>query len=142
MVCIQLIYHTAMGFKKLVEVGRVAKIVFGEDAGKICVIVDIIGPTSVLIDGPTLGITRQPINLSRLSLTSIVMKIPKGARTGTLKDAIEKQKLIEQWNQTPAALKSMKKQIRAKLTDFERFKAMVLQRQRSFAVKKIAAGKK
>ena len=131
-----------MGFKKLVEVGRIAQVVFGEDAGKICAIVDIIGPTSVLIDGPSLGITRQPINLSRLSLTSIVIKIPKGARTGTLKDAINSQKLIEQWNNTPAAKKIAKKQIRAKLSDFERFKAMVMQRQRSFMVKKVAAGGK
>ena len=131
-----------MGFKKLVEVGRVVQVVFGEDTGKICIIVDIIGPTSVLIDGPSLGITRQPINLCRLSLTNIVIKIPKGARTGTLKDAISKQNLLEQWNNTSSAKKVAKKQIRAKLTDFERFKAMVMQRQRSFMVKKIAAGGK
>ena len=107
-----------MGFKKFVEVGRVALVNFGDDYGKICVIVDIIGPTSVLIDGPKLGVARQVINLRRLSLTPIVIKITKGARTGYLQDAIEKQKLIEQWNASPVGQKLKKKEIRAKLSDF------------------------
>jgi large subunit ribosomal protein L14e len=130
-----------MGFKKFVEVGRVALVNYGEDYGKICVIVDIIGPTSVLIDGPKLGVARQVINLRRLSLTPIVIKITKGARTGYLKEAIEKQKLVEQWNASPAGQKLKKKEVRAKLTDFERFEAMVLQRKRSSMVKKLVAKK-
>ena len=132
----------AMGFKKFVEVGRVAEVNYGDDYGKICVIVDIIGPTSVLIDGPLLGVARQVINLRRLVLTSIVIKINKGARTGTLKEAIEKQKLIEQWNSTAEGQKMKKKEIRSKLTDFERFQAMVLQRKRSSMAKKILGKKK
>ena len=125
-----------MGFKKFVEVGRVALINYGDDYGKICVIVDIAGPTEVLIDGPKLGVARQLINLRKLSLTALTIKINKGARTGTLQDAILKEKLIEKWANTTQALKLKKKAIREKLNDFERFQVMVLHRRRSFMTKK------
>ena len=125
-----------MGFKKFVEVGRVALINYGDDYGKICVIVDIAGPTEVLIDGPKLGVARQLINLRKLSLTALTIKISKGARTGTLQDAILKEKLIEKWASTTQALKLRKKAIREKLNDFERFQVMVLHRRRSFMTKK------
>ena len=73
-----------MGFKRFIEVGRVVFINYGEDYGKIAVIVDVLGANEVLIDGPTLGITRQLINVRKIALTEHVLKVPKGIRTGHL----------------------------------------------------------
>ena len=39
------------GYTKFVEVGRVARINFGVDAGKLATIVDIINDKRVLVDG-------------------------------------------------------------------------------------------
>ena len=119
-----------------------AMVNYGEDYGKICVIVDIAGPTEVLVDGPKLGVTRQLINLRKLSLTSLVIKIQKGARTGSVQDAIVKEKLIENWAKTTNAQKLKKQVIRSKLNDFERFQVMVLSRRRSFMTKKACSNKK
>jgi len=104
-----------MGFKKFVEVGRVALINYGDDYGKICVIVGIAGPTEVLIDGPKLGVSRHLINLRKLSLTPLIIHIYKGARTGSLQDAILKEKRIEQWASTEKAQKLKKKAFRENL---------------------------
>ena len=41
-----------MGFKRFVEIGRVAVISYGPDSGKLCTIVDVIDHNRVLVDGP------------------------------------------------------------------------------------------
>ena len=66
------------------EAGRVAYINYGEDNGKICVIVEIINGTKVLIDGPSLGVSRQSISLRRLILTDFHLPISKGIKTHQL----------------------------------------------------------
>ena len=63
-----------MSFKRYVELGRVCLINYGEEAGKLCTIVDVIDNNRVLVDGPDTGVKRQPINLKRIQLTDI--KIP------------------------------------------------------------------
>ena len=72
-----------MGFTRFVEVGRVALINYGPDAGKLCTIVDIVDQKKVLIDGPQqeTGVHRQTMLLKRLSLTDIVVTgLGKGMR--------------------------------------------------------------
>ena len=54
-----------MGFKKFVEIGRVAIVNYGPLAGKVAVIVDILNTTRVLIHGPKEGVRRQEISLKR-----------------------------------------------------------------------------
>ena len=48
-----------MPFKKFVEIGRVAYVNAGPEAGKIVAIVNVIDQNRVLIDGPTSGVRRQ-----------------------------------------------------------------------------------
>ena len=48
-----------MPFKKFVEIGRVAYINAGPEAGKIAAIVNVIDQNRVLVDGPTSGVRRQ-----------------------------------------------------------------------------------
>ena len=72
-------------FKNFIQPGRVAYVNFGKDFGKVCVIVDIADSNRVLVDGPTTGFPRVLYPIKRLSLTSLKVKILKGARTGTVK---------------------------------------------------------
>ena len=72
-------------FRRYVEAGRVAFVNFGEDYGKVCVIVDIVDSHRVLVDGPTTGFPRVVYPLKRLSLTSLKLKLCRGARSSTVK---------------------------------------------------------
>ncbi len=53
---------------------------YGEDYGKICIIVDILDSHRVLVDGPTTGFPRVMYPIKRLSLTGLKVKILRGAR--------------------------------------------------------------
>merc|ERR1712022_14004 len=75
-----------MGLRDFVEAGRVAFVNFGEDFGKMLVIVDIVDMNRVLVDG--LGhFPRVIYPLKRLTLTRLRLPILRGARTGTLRKA-------------------------------------------------------
>lgn len=87
-------------FTRFVEPGRLCRIQFGPDTGKMCFIVDVINMNRVLIDGPTTEVARQSIPLKRLGLTDFKAKIPRGARTGTIKKILEKDTSIESFNKT------------------------------------------
>jgi large subunit ribosomal protein L14e len=115
-------------FKKFVEVGRAVLINYGPLSGKLAVIVDIITTSRVLIDGPTTGVKRQEISLRRVSLTDFTLDITRGIKNAALKSAVEKFDLIKKWGNTPFAKKIHRGQVRAKLTDFDRFKVMVLKK--------------
>merc|ERR1711974_592215 len=64
-------------FAKFVEIGRVAFINYGENLGKLCVILDVIDNNRAWVDGP--GIARQQLNFKRVTLTKFVIKITRGA---------------------------------------------------------------
>ena len=115
-------------FKKFVEVGRAVLINYGPLSGKLAVIVEIITTSRVLVDGPTTGVKRQEISLRRVSLTDFKLDIPRGVKNSELKSAIEKFELVKKWGNTPFAKKINRAQVRAKLSDFDRFKVMVLKK--------------
>ena len=71
-------------YKKFIEPGRVAYVNFGEDYGKVVVIVDIADMNRVLVDGPTTGFPRTLYPLRRLTPTGLKMPLLKGARTGVV----------------------------------------------------------
>eukprot|EP00605_Chrysophyceae_sp_TOSAG23-4_P000124 GSChrysophyteH1.ASY1.ANO1.137.1 assembled CDS len=126
-----------MGFSRFVEIGRVALINYGPDAGKLCTIVDIIDQKRVLVDGPQneTGVHRQPIALKRLSLTDIVVTgLGKGTRQKGLVAAWKSQGTMAAWQKTAWATKLANKAKRASLGDFDRFKVMVAKKQRSAAI--------
>ncbi|CAK63605.1 unnamed protein product (macronuclear) [Paramecium tetraurelia] len=117
---------------KFAEVGRVVKINYGPQEGKLATIVEILNDKRVLIDGPTTGVQRQVIPIRRLTLTKFNLKgATRGARTGVITKAIKKSDPFAQYQNTIAAKKVAKKALRAKLTDFDRFRVMILRKRRS-----------
>ena len=113
--------------RRFVEAGRVCLINFGENAGKLAVIVNVIDNKRVLIDGPSTvnGVPRQVMPLKRLSITSIKVTIRPGARIATLIKAYDAANVKKQWAESSWAKGIAKHAAKAKLTDFDRFKVMV-----------------
>jgi large subunit ribosomal protein L14e len=74
--------------------------------------------------------------LKRLKLTRIVIKgVLRGARTGTIAKLAKEFNLDEAWSKTSYAKRFDADKKRSATTDFDRFKIMVLRKQRSFAAK-------
>ena len=74
------------GFTKFVQIGRVVRINYGHDEGKLATIVDIVNDKRALIDGPTSGVARQVIPIRRLTLTQFHIKeVLRGQRSVLLK---------------------------------------------------------
>merc|ERR1711957_550767 len=101
-----------MGYKYFVEAGRVAFVNYGEDYGKMVTIVDIGDENRVLVDGE--NFPRMVMPLKRLTLTKIKLSIERGSRTGTLVKACK-------WAEMPIAKKLAQRNLRASLTDLQRF---------------------
>ena len=101
---------------------------YGPLSGKLAVIVEIITTSRVLVDGPTTGVKRQEISLRRVSLTDFKLDVPRAVKNTELKSAIEKFDLVKKWENTPFAKKIQRAQIRSRLSDFDRFKVMVLKK--------------
>mmetsp|Transcript_16676 Transcript_16676/g.20980 ORF Transcript_16676/g.20980 Transcript_16676/m.20980 type:complete len:133 (+) Transcript_16676:79-477(+) len=123
-----------MTFKRFVQLGRVALINFGPDAGKLCCVIDIQDANKALVDGP--GIKRQIITLRRVSLTDIRINIGRNARAKTLAKAFADENVLEKWESTAWAKKIAAKKARAKMNDFERFKVMVARKQKASIIRK------
>ena len=75
-------------YTRFVQVGRVARINYGPQEGKLATIVDILSDKRVLIDGE--GIDRQVIPIKRLQLAKQVVGVGRGVRTGKLLKIIKK----------------------------------------------------
>eukprot|EP00112_Aurelia_sp_Birch-Aquarium-sp1_P020250 Seg518.3 transcript_id=Seg518.3/GoldUCD/mRNA.D3Y31 product="60S ribosomal protein L14" pseudo=true protein_id=Seg518.3/GoldUCD/D3Y31 len=124
-----------MVFTRFVEPGRVALANTGKFQGKLLVIVDVIDQNRVLCDNPTNGVPRQTVNLKHLNLTDITIKVPHGARTGTVRKAYEKEDVNAQWEKTAWAQKLARKVKRASLNDFDRFKLKLAKQRKSRIIK-------
>ncbi|KAI9491058.1 ribosomal protein L14-domain-containing protein [Zychaea mexicana] len=119
-------------FKRQVEVGRVVLL---NDSNKLAVIVDIIDHKRALIEGPTTGVVRQSYPYQHLTLTNLVVKdLPRSAGQATLKKYLEKSQVLATWEKTAWAQKLQQRQVRAGLSDFDRFKLAKLKNQRRFLV--------
>ncbi len=119
-------------FQKFVEVGRVVLVTYGEDKGKIAVIVDIVDHNRALVECPQAGVKRQVLAFKRMSLTSLkVAALPRGCGTKAVERAVAKAGLMEQWASTSVSKRLQAQAKRAQLGDFQRFQAMVLKRQKA-----------
>jgi len=125
-----------MTYQNFVEIGRVALVHFGDNRGKLAVIIDVLNENRVLIENPTEGLERQIIPIKRLTLTRFKVPINRAPRTGVLSKAVEKFDLKGKWAKTSTAQKIALRTRRAKLTDFDRFKAMVNKRRLAYGVRK------
>lgn len=122
-------------FTRFVEIGRVAYVAFGPDAGKLVTVVDCITQSNVLVDGPCTGVTRKAMSLKRLHLTKFKLTFPFGARSGIVKKQWEKDEINKLWAETTWAKKIANREKRATLSDFDRFKLMKAKQQRNRAIK-------
>ena len=129
-----------MSYNRFVQAGRVVLINYGPLEGKLAVIVDIIDNNKCLIDGPEVDeqttVERQKINYRRLSLTDFRIEIARNASFSEMKAAFEEANIAEKWAATSWAKKKATKVRRSKLSDFDRFKVMVLRKKKAAALKK------
>lgn len=79
------------------EIGRIAVKVSGREAGRKCVIVDVIDKNFVLVTGPRklTGVRRRRANIAHLTFTPHKIEIRKGASDEDVIKALEKAELID-----------------------------------------------
>ncbi|MEM0002328.1 MAG: 50S ribosomal protein L14e [Desulfurococcaceae archaeon] len=80
-----------------IEVGRICVKTTGREAGRKCVIVDLIDENFVLITGPRQlsGVKRRKVNIKHIEPTDKVVKIPRGAGDEEVLKAIEEAGLTD-----------------------------------------------
>lgn len=83
---------------RVFDVGRVCVKIAGREAGRKCVVVDIIDDNFVLVTGPKAltGIKRRRVNVKHLEPTSYKIDIRKGANDEEVLQALEKANLLNE----------------------------------------------
>merc|ERR1712070_1100045 len=121
--------------KRQVQVGRVALINYGPDAGKLCTIINVIDQNKVLVDGPeaVTGCHRHEVGIKRIALTDL--PVPLNATHKQLTRVWKETVTLSKWESTSWAKKLRSRTLRAKTTDFERFQIMLARKERSAALK-------
>ncbi len=91
-----------------IEIGRICVKLVGREAGRKCVIVDIIDENFVLITGPKslTGVKRRRVNIKHIEPLEYIIDIPKGASDEEVLKAIAKAGLTD----------VMKESVKPKLT--------------------------
>lgn len=83
---------------RVFDIGRVCVKIAGREAGRKCVIVDIIDDNFVLVTGPKAltGVKRRRVNVKHLEPTPLKIEIAKGATDEEVTRALEKAGLLEE----------------------------------------------
>lgn len=81
----------------LIEIGRVCVKLMGREAGRKCVIVDIVDDNFVVVTGPKslTGVKRRRANIRHLEILDKEVEIEKGASDEEVLKAIEAAGLVE-----------------------------------------------
>jgi large subunit ribosomal protein L14e len=81
-----------------IEVGRICVKILGREAGKKCVILDVVDKNFVLITGPkTLsGIKRRRVNINHIEPTSEKIEIKRGAADEEIIEALKTAGKLEE----------------------------------------------
>ena len=80
------------------DIGRICVKTMGREAGKYCVVVDIIDKNYILIDG--LKVKRRRTNYKHIEPISETIDIKKGASHKDVEAAIKKAKIDKKMNET------------------------------------------
>lgn len=127
---IRLMYEQT--FSRFVEAGRVALVNYGEHRNELVVIVDILDQSRVLVEAPSCSLRRQIMNVKRLALTNIKLDgIERGSPSETVKAAYDAADVDAVFAATGWGQKIARKQKRAALNDFGRFKVMAARMKKS-----------
>lgn len=84
-----------------IEVGRICVKIRGREAGRRCVVLDIIDRNYALITGPKniTGVRRRRVNINHLKPTEDLIKIRRGAADEEVYKAIVEAGLLEKYIQ-------------------------------------------
>jgi len=84
-----------------IKIGRICVKLLGREAGRKCVIVDIIDHNFVVITGPKelTGVRRRRVNINHIEPTDKEIDIPKGASDEEVVKAVEKAGLRDFMNE-------------------------------------------
>lgn len=124
-----------MPIKHLVEIGRVAYVGYGRNAGKPVAIVDVIDQNRALVDGPCSKVTRQPIRFKRLRLTKHKLNLDHSASSRVVKREWEKDEITKKWKEGFQFKRLLADRRREDLSDFGRFKVYKLKQKMNKIVK-------
>jgi len=113
-----------MVYSRYVQIGRVVFLPDGDHAGKLAVIVEVIDANRALLDGPKSGVPRHACGFKHMQLTKFLLPLRHGARAKTVGKAWDTAKLSELWQNSLWAKKLNARELRANMTDFDRFKLM------------------
>ncbi|KAJ9515277.1 hypothetical protein QJQ45_002406 [Haematococcus lacustris] len=116
-----------MPFKRPMEIGRVAMINFGEDAGKLIVVSDILDQNRA----------RRVENFKRLSLTDYKLELPRLAPKKVVIAKFAESDVIAKFGKSSWGQKLSKHASKAAMNDFDRFKAAVAKAKKARAVRKV-----
>lgn len=94
----------------MIEIGRLCLKIAGRDAGRKCVVVDILDDKFVTIDG---NVRRRKCNVAHLEPLSEVIKISKGASHDSVKSEFDKLK-EPVWSTKPKAKTERPRKVRGK----------------------------
>jgi large subunit ribosomal protein L14e len=85
-----------------IEVGRICIKILGREAGKKCVIVDLVDKNYVLITGPktVTGIKRRRANISHLEATQEKIEMNRGANDEEIVEALKTAGKLEDMSKT------------------------------------------
>ena len=114
------------GGNKMIEIGRLCVKIAGRDSGKKCVIVDILEPGFVLIDGET---RRRKCNIKHIEFLEKKIDLTKGA---------DRKKIIEEFKKLGIELREKK----AKTVYTKPLKKRILKMQAQMEKKKTEKEKK
>jgi large subunit ribosomal protein L14e len=83
-----------------IEVGRICIKILGREAGKKCVIVDLVDKNYVLITGPktVTGIKRRRANISHLEATQEKIEMNRGANDEEITEALKTAGKLDDMN--------------------------------------------
>ena len=81
-----------------IEVGRICVKIVGREAGRRCVIVDIVDKNFVLITGPrkVSGVKRRRVNASHLEPTQTKIDVKRGATDEEVTEALKAEGKLEE----------------------------------------------
>eukprot|EP00767_Chilomastix_cuspidata_P003025 gnl/Chilomastix_cuspidata/315.p3 GENE.gnl/Chilomastix_cuspidata/315~~gnl/Chilomastix_cuspidata/315.p3 ORF type:complete len:129 (-),score=72.94 gnl/Chilomastix_cuspidata/315:70-456(-) len=120
-----------MPYTRFVQIGRLALVNFGEEKGKLGVIVDVVDSNRVVLAGPTTGLRRQVVPITHIVLTKFVLKTPRNPSPKALRALIEKDELVEKFFASRWGQKLRQRETRKGLTDFQRFQVAHLRATRA-----------
>ena len=85
-----------------IEVGRICVKILGREAGKKCVIVEIVDQNFVLITGPKAitSVKRRRANINHIKTTNDIIEIRKGATDEEITEALKVADKLEEMKQT------------------------------------------